>query len=32
MSDQDWISYHSRSMVFGEEVALRWLVGKYAQK
>lgn len=30
--EQDWISYHDRSRVFGEEAALRWLVGKYGQK
>ena len=32
MTDQDWISYHNRSAVFGEEAAMRWLVGKYGQK
>jgi RNA polymerase sigma factor (sigma-70 family) len=32
MSDQDWISYHNRSAAFGEEAAMRWLVGKYGQK
>jgi RNA polymerase sigma factor (sigma-70 family) len=32
MSDQDWISYHNRSATFGEEAAMRWLVGKYGQK
>jgi RNA polymerase sigma factor (sigma-70 family) len=31
MSDQDWISYHNRSATFGEEAAMRWLVGKYGQ-
>lgn len=30
MSGQDWMSYHSRSAAFGEESALRWLIGKYA--
>jgi RNA polymerase sigma factor (sigma-70 family) len=32
MSDQDWISYHNRSAAFGEEAAMRWLVGKYGQQ
>jgi hypothetical protein len=32
LSDQDWISYHNRSAAFGEEAAMRWLVGKYGQK
>jgi hypothetical protein len=32
MSDQDWITYHNRSTAFGEEAAMRWLVGKYGQK
>ena len=32
LTEQDWISYHSRSMVFGEEAALRWMVGKYGRK
>jgi len=32
MTDQDWISYHNRSAAFGEEAAMRWLVGKYGQK
>ena len=32
MSDQDWISYHNRSATFGEEAAMRWLVGKYGRK
>jgi hypothetical protein len=32
MTDQDWISYHSRSAAFGEEAAMRWLVNKYGQK
>ena len=31
LSDQDWISYNSRSLAFGEQAALRWLVGKNAQ-
>jgi hypothetical protein len=32
MSEQDWISYNSRSMVFGEQQALSWLISKYGQK
>jgi len=32
MTDQDWISYNSRSMIFGEEAAMRWMVSKYGQK
>jgi cell division protein FtsL len=32
MSEQDWISYHTRSTAFGEEAALRWLVNKYGQQ
>jgi len=32
MSDQDWVSYHSRSSFFGEESAVRWLVGKYSAR
>ena len=32
MSEQDWISYHTRSTAFGEEAALRWLINKYGQK
>jgi hypothetical protein len=32
MSDQDWISYIDRDKSFGEEAALRWVVGKYRQK
>ena len=31
MSDHDWISYHSRSAMFGEQNAMRWLVSKYGQ-
>ena len=31
MSEQDWITYHSRSTMFGEQAALRWLVTKNAQ-
>ena len=32
MSEQAWISYYNRSAAFGEEAAMRWLVGKYGQK
>lgn len=32
MSEQDWISYHSRSMAFGEQNAIRWVVAKYGQR
>ena len=32
ISDQDWISYTDRRMIFGEEAAMRWVVGKYGQK
>jgi hypothetical protein len=32
MSDQDWIGYTDRRMIFGEEAAMRWVVGKYGQK
>jgi RNA polymerase sigma factor (sigma-70 family) len=31
MSEQDWITYQSRSTMFGEQAALRWLVTKHAQ-
>jgi len=31
MSEQDWITYHSRSTMFGEGSALRWLITKHAQ-
>jgi hypothetical protein len=32
VSDQHWISYKDRWRSFGEEAALRWVVGKYGQK
>ena len=32
MSDQDWIIYRDRQMIFGEKAALQWLVSKYGQK
>jgi hypothetical protein len=31
INDQDLISYHSRSLAFGEHAALQWLVNKGAQ-
>ncbi len=31
MSDQDWIIYKDRWLMFGEENAERWVVGKYGQ-
>jgi hypothetical protein len=32
LSDQDWINYTDRRMLFGEEAALQWVVNKYGQK
>ena len=32
MSEQDWLSYHHRSSLFGEQHALQWLVTKYGQQ
>ena len=31
MSEQDWITYQSRSTMFGEQAALRWLITKTAR-
>ena len=31
VSDRDWITYKDRCRAFGEETALRWLVGKYGK-
>jgi len=31
MSEQDWTTYLSRSTLFGEQSALRWLITKHAQ-
>ena len=31
LSDQDWIIYKNRWLMFGEENAERWVVGKYGQ-
>ncbi|MGA2747466.1 MAG: sigma-70 family RNA polymerase sigma factor [Verrucomicrobiota bacterium] len=32
MSDQDWIIYKDRWMVFGEQAAVQWIIAKYGQK
>jgi hypothetical protein len=32
ISAQDWINYSSRTVTFGEENAIRWLMNKYGQK
>jgi hypothetical protein len=32
MSDQDWIIYKDRWRMFGEESAMRWVIGKYGRK
>ncbi len=32
MSDQDWLIYTNRRMLFGEAAALQWVVSKYGQK
>ncbi len=32
MSDQDWLSFNNRLMVFGEAPALQWLANKYGMK
>jgi hypothetical protein len=32
LSDQDWIIYEDRWMMFGEEAALKWVIAKYGQK
>jgi len=29
MADEDWISYKDRWRMFGEEAAMRWVIGKY---
>jgi hypothetical protein len=31
MSDQDWITYLSRSLVSGEMAAMRWLAARHGQ-
>ena len=32
MSDQDWINFINRRMLFGEAAAMQWLVDKYGQQ
>jgi RNA polymerase sigma factor (sigma-70 family) len=32
MTDQDYLTYKDRWMAFGEEAALRWVIGKYGQQ
>jgi hypothetical protein len=32
MSDQDWINYLDRQMIFGKVAALQWVVSKYGQQ
>jgi hypothetical protein len=32
MSNQDWIIYHNRWLMFGEENAQSWVVNKYGQR
>lgn len=32
MSDQDYLTYKSRWMAFGEKAALQWVIGKYGQQ
>jgi hypothetical protein len=32
MSDQDWISYSDRMLMFGEASAMRWLDAKYGNR
>ena len=32
MSDQDWIIYTDRRMLFGELAALQWLVNRHGQR
>ena len=32
ISDQDWVNYTDRRMIFGEEAAQQWVVSKYGQK
>jgi hypothetical protein len=32
LSDQDWIGFSDRLKIFGEEAALKWILGKYGQK
>ena len=32
LTEADWISYHSRSMLFGEMAALQWVAAKYGSQ
>jgi RNA polymerase sigma factor (sigma-70 family) len=32
LSDQDYVTYKDRWIAFGEEAALRWVIGKYGQQ
>jgi len=32
MPDSDWISFNDRLIIFGEEPAMRWLIGKHAPR
>jgi RNA polymerase sigma factor (sigma-70 family) len=32
LSDEDYLTYKDRWMAFGEEAALRWVIGKYGQQ
>jgi hypothetical protein len=32
MTEQDWINYRDRWLMFGEENAIRWLINKYGQQ
>jgi hypothetical protein len=32
MTPQDWINYNNRTLAFGEENAIQWLLNKYAQQ
>ena len=32
LSEADWISYKDRWRNFGEEAAVRWVIGKYGEK
>jgi RNA polymerase sigma factor (sigma-70 family) len=32
LTEQDWISYRDRWRTFGEEAALKWLIGKYGNQ
>ncbi len=32
LSDQDWINYENRKMIFGEAAAIQWLASKYGRQ